>query len=159
MNRTGYALGRLSPIIYYENVDGVIVLPPTTEDARYFYEKRGADGRSFKDNGFEIREADTLQAVDTLQRRLVEAERRRLGDVAERDERVSEAIWKKRGEDLRARLVSGSTSEYEKDFIRLYLQLRDEKRAKHRQRWLEAQMYLEAREFDSSHKAEDRMRA
>lgn len=158
MNRTGYALGRLNPIIYYENAKGDITLPPTTEDARYFYEAPDYQGASYRSKGFEIREAGTLAEVDRLQRRLVEIEQRKMGAAAAHDELVSAELWNKRGEDLRGRMVSSTTSEYEKDFIRLYLQVRDDKRARHRQRWLEAQMYLEAREMDSNHKATDRLK-
>jgi DNA polymerase III delta prime subunit len=50
-------------------------------------------------------------------------------------------------DNIHARIASGATSEYEKEFLRLYLPLRDErKREKYRQRFLEAQWYLYARE-------------
>ena len=159
MNRTGFALGRLNPIVYYENADGQIILPPTTADARYFYSQaKDAQGQTYREKGFEFREADTLAAVDELQRRLTEAELRRLGQEADRDDRLTAMAWKQRGSDLRARMISANTSPYERDFIDAYLQLREEKRAKHRQRFMETTMYLEAREMDSGHHATDRIK-
>ena len=153
------ALGTLDPIIYFENSQGEIVLPPTTPEARYFYEGRpDATGRTYRDHGFEWREAGTLAEVDKLQARLVEQERRANEQASARDDARSQEIWAKVGSSLRARMVSSSTSEYEKEFIRLYLELREERREKHRQRWLERVSYLWAREMDSGAKATDRIR-
>lgn len=159
MDKTGYALGRLNPILYYENSRGDIVLPPTTEDGRYFYQQRGADGTSYRDRGYELREAGTLAEIDVLQKRLVTAEMRKMGEAADKDERISAKVWAERGFALRQRMMSSSTTPYERDFIELYLQLREEKRAKHRQRWTEAQMYLWAREMDSKASATDRIKS
>lgn len=152
------ALGTLDPIVYFENSEGAIVLPPETATARYFYEgHRGGSGRTYRELGFEWREAGTLAEIDALQKRLVEQERREAERNAEVDDARSRMIWEKVGASLRARMVSSSTSEYEKEFIRLYLELREERRARHRQRWLERTSYLWAREFDSGTKATDRI--
>jgi hypothetical protein len=152
-DRTGFALGQLSAIVYFENADGEIVLPPTTEDARYFYEAH------YRGKGYEIREAGTLAEVDRLQNRLVEAERRKNERAAEHDETISAARWREVGDRLRQRMVSSATTPYEREFIELYLKLREDKRDRHRQRWLERVSYLFAREMDSGTKATDRMRS
>lgn len=152
-DRTGYALGRLNPILYYQRENGEIAMPPTTEDALYFYEKR------FKHQGWMLKEAGTLAEVDDLQKRLVEQERRKLEYAAARDEAVSAHLWRQTGDSLRQRMMSSSTTAYEREFIELYLQLREDKREKHRQRFLETEMYLWAREYDSGTKPTDRMKS
>jgi hypothetical protein len=159
MNRTGYAIGRLNPIIYFEDAQGNIAMPPSTADARWIYnEARDAQGLTYKDRKYEWREAGTLNEVDKLQARLTELKMRELRDASERDERIQDALWKEIGGRLRARMVNRDCTPYERDFIDGYLQLKPAKRAKHRQRFLETTMYLEAREMDSSSHATDRIK-
>lgn len=142
INRT---LGTLDPIVYFENSQGDILLPPTTEDARWLY------GQKYSREGWEWREAGTLPEVDRLQTRLVEKDRRQDEANSRRDDQTTAEKWQMIGDRLRARMISSSTSPYEREFISLYLQLREEKRAKHAQRWKERNYYLVAREFDSGH--------
>ncbi len=152
-------LGTLDPVVYFENSRGEIVLPPTSEDARYFYEGvRDPSGKTYRDLGYEYREAETLAEVDALQRRLVELDQRTNAQNAQRDDEGRKESWRRIGDSLRARMVSSSTSPFEREFIRLYLELREEKRARHRQRWLERTSYLWAREMDASTLPQDRMR-
>jgi hypothetical protein len=152
-------LGSLSPIVYFENARGEIVLPPSASEARLFYEGvRDASGKTYRDWGFEWREADSLAKVDDLQNRLVEQDRRQAEGAAERDERRFAAGWARVRDNLYSRMISSSTSEYEKEFIRLYLELREDKRARHRQRWLERTSYLWCREMDASTLPQDRMK-
>ena len=152
-------LGTLDPVIYFDNARGEIVLPPTTSDARYFYEGfRDATGKTYRDRGFEYREAETLAEIDALQRRLVERDRRDNERKLQYDEAARGEAWRRIGDSLRARMVSSSTSAYEREFIELYLRLREGKRTRHRQRWLERTSYLWAREFDASTLPQDRMR-
>jgi hypothetical protein len=154
-NRTGYALGRLDPVLYYENSRGYLILPPSTALAREGLERKNGAGVSYRDQGFELREAGTLAEVDRLQKRLVEQEMGKRQADADRDEQVSAENWRRVGSDLRQRMISAATTSYEREFIELYLQLREEKRAKHRQRFLETSMYLWLREMDSSRKVSD----
>lgn len=152
MSRTGYALGRLDPVIYFENSDGKLVLPPTTEDARWIYSTRYAK------LGFEWKEAGTLAEVDQLQKRLIAVEAQEMNlHLANDDELRQRGLYREVGERLRARMVSAATTEYEKDFISAYLMLREEKRAKYAQLFLERTSYLWALEMDSKTKATDRM--
>ena len=162
MDRTGRALGTLEPIVYFENRAGDIVLPPVTKEgeARWVYEyAKDANGRTFRDKGYDWREASTLAEVDRLQDRLVEAERRKAENELERDERLLAGKRTDVRSRLYQRLVSSSTSPYEREFIELYLQMREEKRKEIRQRWLERQAYLWAREMDANTKPTDRMKS
>lgn len=152
-------LGSLSGPVYFENSKGEIVLPPSEADARHFYEGvRDATGQTYRDRGFEYRKCETLGEVDALQRRLVEQDRRANERHAQMDESRRAGAWQRIGDSLRARMVSSSTSAFEREFIELYLRLREEKRAKHRQRWLERTSYLWSREMDAGTLPTDRMR-
>jgi hypothetical protein len=139
------ALGTLEPVIFFENSSGEIMLPPTTEDARWLY------GSKYSREGWEWREAGTLPEVDRLQKRMVESERRRDEREAQADERSGAQRWQAVSDNLRQRMISSSTSAYEREFIQLYLQLREEKRDRHRQRFKERTYYLVAREMDEAH--------
>lgn len=155
-DRTGRALGSLEPIIFFERPDGYVILPPEEIGkpgiARMMYEKK------YRAEGWEWREADTLPEVDKLQKRLVDQEMKVMQERDLREDLMRQRAYQKTGERLRQRLTSGKCSAYEREFISLYLQSREDKRDKHRQRWTEAQMYLWAREQDSGTKVTDRMK-
>lgn len=154
-DRTGIARGSLRPVIYFINAAGNILLPPEEIGnpgyARMVYEKR------YKDQGYEWREAGTLAEVDTLQNRLIEQETRRNTAMADEVGKKREECFKRTGETLRARMISADTSEYERDFIRAYLQLRNEKRDKYRDALTHRNYYIYAREQDEAKKVEDLM--
>lgn len=157
--RTGYALGKLDPIYYYEDARGYIIVAPRTDMVRHCYETKNAGGVSLKDRGFEIREADTLPKVTELQKKIQKQEMAKLEAEAQRDERTSAEMWQAIGDRLRQRMISSATTPYERDFIEQWLKLREEKREKHFQRWREHQGYLWALEFDSGTPATARMLA
>jgi hypothetical protein len=98
--------------------------------------------------GYSREYVDTLPGVDRLQERLTEQYTRE----AEAEYEMDQARWarvKDRVRDsLYAKMTSGSTPPYEREFIRLYLQLREEKRKKYRDIWLQRTMYLYVREMD-----------
>jgi hypothetical protein len=137
-------MGSLSPIIYFENSAGDISLPPTTEDALRL--KSEMSGR-----GYNLCEAGTLSEVDRLQKRLQEQELNARHAELERDEVSRGVIRAGVRQRLLDRLVSSSTGEYEKEFIKAYLMLREEKREHWRRRFLGDVCYLTVREFDSAH--------
>ncbi len=151
MNKTGYAPGRVEAIVYFASPSGEVVLPPTTEDARWLYRTH------YQNHGWEWCEASTLAEVDALQDRLVSLEKDKLEREVERDERMLAPRREEIRSALYQRMTSAKTDEFEKEFIRLYLQLREDKREKWKQRWLERTSYLWAREQDSHTKATDRM--
>ncbi len=155
MSETGFARGSLSPVIYFERKDGFCILPPIevghgTELAR----KMLADERY---RGWEWREAGTLAEVDRLQKRLVDQEDKRSEFMAQTVGDRSRAVRDAVADSLRQRMCSSATSAYERDFIGLYLQLREEKRDKYRASLEQHRWYLWAREQDSKTKFEDRM--
>lgn len=92
--------------------------------------------------GYSREYADSLSAVDRLQAALLEQERRewereRIGEELQMGARQREIV-----DRLRTRMCSSTTTPYERDFIEAYLQLREEKRDKHRQRFSERTAYL-----------------
>ena len=133
--------GTIEPVIYFRFSDGHLMLAPYSD---------------FPTPENAIREgAETLAQVDRLQERLVAQEKLEW----EREVETDSARFQTRMDEVRdrlyARMTSSSTSEYEKEFIKLYLQLRNEKRAKYQQRWLERTAYLHAREFDIGNRRAD----
>lgn len=107
--------------------------------------------------GWEWREAGTLAEVDRLQKRLVDQENVRANHMAYTVGDRSRAIKDAVADNLRQRMCSSSTSAFERDFIGLYLKLREDKRDKYRDRLTEHNWYLWAREQNSNTKFEDRM--
>ncbi len=133
-------LGTLSPVVYFVNSAnrqypmGHILLAPYT----------GCPAPK----GFRIEYADTLSGVDRLQKELQEQELRAAENELASDDQLYEKITRGVVDRLRQRMISSQTSDYEKEFIRFYLQVRYERRERHRQRFLERNSYLWAREMD-----------
>jgi len=117
--------GCIPAVIYWERRDGHITLAP-------FSDCPTPEGSIRK-------EADTLHQVDMLEKRLREQEVRMTEMECAYDEQLMEARRADIRNRLYAKMVSGLTSPYEKEFIQLYLQIRDErKKERYRQRWLES---------------------
>jgi len=135
--------GCVAPVIYFRYPNGHLTLAP-------FSDCPTPEG-SIKE------EADTLAAID----RLVEVLRRQEYENSEREMRNDMNLFAAKDKEIRdkiyARISSNVTTEYEKEFLRLYLSIRDErKREGYRQRFLEAQWYLAARENDLGDRASDK---
>lgn len=139
-------------LLFLESRSGEIALPPDAETAYL----------TLKDprwQGWELREANSLSEVDRLQKRLQQAEYDRLQQEGERDLRV----WQSRIDSVRSNLsqraASSATSEYERDFIREWIKLRDEKRREDYKKRYEVDMaaysFFEQREFDKPRNAEE----
>jgi hypothetical protein len=134
-------LGSLEPVIYFRNhrdpahPPGFLMLAPYSDFPT--------------PAGYTREAADTLADVDRLQRSLIEQERRDAEAELLHDEVVLGRRYAEMTDKLRARMVSSSTSPYDRDFIEAYLKLREEKRDRHRQRFLERVMFLHAREMDT----------
>jgi hypothetical protein len=127
--------GCIEPVIYFRYPNGHLVLAPYSD----FPTPSGA-----------IKEAaDTLAQVDRLEAALQRQELDRGEQELQHDVERIQAKSQEVRDRIYARMVSGSTTPYEREFLRLYLQLRDErKREKYRQRFLEYSMYLSARHND-----------
>ena len=143
MPARNFALGTLSPIIYFENSRGTISLPPTTDDALRIRDV-------MRRRGYDLREAGTLTEIDRLQRRL-EAQLSAENQAAlASDDSMRSTIKRTVYDRLRARAVSSSTSEYERDFITEYLRVSYAKRDRHQAKFTADQAYFTAREFSGS---------
>jgi antirestriction protein ArdC len=128
-------LGTLSPVIYFVNADGHILLAPYSDFPT--------------PASYERREAGSLPEIDRLVERMRAQELRIIEQEhmaeAERAERVHAAVRDR----LYAKLVSAATNTMEADFIRAYLELREEKhRKKYHAKYEAYNVYLHAREFD-----------
>ena len=155
-DRTGRALGTLSPVVYFVNSAGKILLPPIdVKDGigatRQVYEQK------YRREGYEWREAGTLQAVQKLQKQLIEQEQRILDHMGEVDERRRKAVHARTSSTLRQRMASSSTSVYEREFIKLWLDMVESKQDKYTERFTHRNMYLQALEFDANYKIEDHL--
>lgn len=148
MAETGYALGTLSPIIYFENAEGRIVIAGydagKPEQARKVFEGR------FKKLGYEWRETHTLADVDRLQSRMADQIQRERAPGMERMIQSREAVEAVVGANLRQKMVSSSTSPWEREFIQLYLERRENRAEKFRQQFEHRAAYLNIRENDNS---------
>lgn len=158
-DRTGRKVGSLSAVIYFERADGYCVLPQFDAGnpalARMIYEQRFKVHPTEK---WEWREAETLGDVDRLQSRLIAQEEGRKQHMLSVHDGMRSHIRQEIADSLRQRMVSSSTSPFEREAIQYYLQLRDDKkRDKYRGEITTAQHYLWARENDARTKVEDRM--
>lgn len=157
MDRTGRALGTLRAVIYFENASGHLVLPPEeigqgTMLAQQIYAER------YRSQGYEWREARTLEEVDRLQGRLIQQEQGQLNYQAKVMDQQREQVRGEIADNLRQRMVSADCSAFERDFIEAWLRIREEKRKQFTDVWNQRNMYLWAREMDESTKVEDRMK-
>lgn len=158
-DRTGYACGTLSPIFYLERSDGYVILPVydagCPEQAKRVYEERYKNHRTEK---WEWKATDgTLSAVDALQKRLEAQELRRDSGMLASHTMMREQVRSHVASNLRQRMCSSSTTPYEREFIELYLRLREDPlRDKYRQSLEHREYFLWARELDSGTKVEDR---
>ena len=100
--------------------------------------------------GYRREFADTLAEVDRLEATLVRQEYEGQQQEMEIEEVKFSAARDQIRDNLYRRMISSETDEWEREFIRLYLQLRDErKKAMYRQRFLERKSYLWARHYDT----------
>ena len=134
-------LGSLDAVIYFRNYrdpahpEGYLLLAPYSDFPA--------------PSGYSREVARTLPEIDRLQFILVEQERRAAEAEALHDEVILGRRYAELTDRLRQRMISSSTSPYDRDFIEGYLKLREEKRDRHRQRFSERTMFLHARENDT----------
>lgn len=134
-------LSSLEAVVYFVNHEdsahpaGYVLLAPTSSHPT--------------PEGYSRELARSLPEIDRLQAILVSQERREWERELAADERLMEGRRADVRDRLYARMTSSTTSPYEREFIQLYLQLREDKRARHRQRFLERTAYLTAREMDT----------
>jgi hypothetical protein len=133
--------GCIEPVIFFRYPNGHLTLAPYSE----FPTPDGA-----------IREeAHTLREVDVLERRLQQQEHENWEREAQRDESLLEQRRAKLKARLYARMTSSTTDQYEKDFIREWMKLRNDhpKKLYHADQF---QCYLTARHFDIGNRPADK---
>jgi hypothetical protein len=173
-NRTGYKMGSLSPVIWWEKTNGTvyvhgcayenhILIPPTEIGdggrlARLLFEDKRYGKLSYKEQGYQWCEADTLHKVQELQRRWEEQEMKLNRHMGHRDHTVRQKVHAEVAGRMRQKMQSSSTSAFERDFIRLWLEMRETKQDEYTKKWEDYHYYNQALEFDSNHKPEDRIR-
>lgn len=131
---TSTKIGTLTPVIYFERADGHVMLAPYSECP--------------PPDGYIRCGADTLSQIDKLVDRLRAQEHLKFDRAQETEDQLTSLGRQRITDSLMAKLVSSETTEYDKDFIRAYLQLRAEKRDKHRSKFESQNFILYAREFD-----------
>lgn len=172
-NKTGYKLGSLSPVIWWEKRNGVVVIhgctiekhiliPPTEIGdngalARTLYEARPQGRPSYKDQGYAWNEAGTLAEVQRLQARWADQEVKVRRHMGQHDHEVRQRVHSEVASRLRQTMASSSTTPFEREFIKLWLELRQDKQDAYTRKWEDYHFYNQALEFDSNHKFEDRM--
>jgi hypothetical protein len=129
MSVTNYAMGQLNPVVYFINSTGEIALPPSTEEALKLRDRMSK-------RGYEFREAGSLHEIDALQKTMWQQEYVRRTQEFGRTEASLAESRKAVRDRLVSRMTSSSTPQYERDFIRAYLQLRDDKREQWRNRFI-----------------------
>lgn len=133
-----HALGTFSPVVYFESPTGEISLPGTTEE-----NQRGQ-------NGWIRKEANTLKAIDALQARLEEKDRRSMKAALEHDQQVFQAKRQKTRDNLLRTITRKTTSHYEREFIREYLRVSDTRKKKFYGRDKSINSFFLAREYDDA---------
>jgi hypothetical protein len=128
-------------LVFFRDASGNISLPPS-DDTRC-------------PEGYQRCEANTLAEVDALQKRLQAATYARCQQERMRDEVAFAESRQRVIDNIHSRIASAATTQYEKDFLREYIKLREEKREKYRQRFACDTAYLELRENDHPRNAEE----
>ena len=137
-------LGTLSPVVYFVNSSGAdrdpqhppgyLMLAPYTDFAT--------------PHGYLREYAGTIREVWTLQKRLQDQSRAEWEREAEYNHELIAAKREEVRERLMSRLCSGDTSEYDKEFIRCWLRLREEKHDKYDRLFMQRNAYLHVAEND-----------
>lgn len=133
--------GCIEPVVFWRKPDGYLILAP--------YSSAPCPSDCIRE------EADTLHAVDLLEKVLQAQEARAaeselildLGRVERRSEIIRDHLY--------ARMTSGDCPQWERDFIREYLKLRNERKRqqyaeRHRKLW-----YLYSNHYDSGNRRVD----
>lgn len=133
--------GCVEPVFFYVN--------HTDQNHPPGYVLIAADSANRPMEGYQREYAETLADIDRLEKRLQQQE----FEQWEREEQANESALASRRQEVRdrlyARMTSGSTDEWEKEFIRNYLLLRDEKREKWRNIHMQRSAFLWARHNDT----------
>lgn len=132
-----HARGTFNPVVYFENASGHLILPGNVDE-------EGQRGW----NGYVRKEAARLDEVDVLQKRMEAQERREMQVRLEHDQQIFTARREKVRDSLLRTMTRHTTKPYERDFIREYLAISDERKRKFYQKHNNVNAYFVAREYD-----------
>lgn len=129
-------------VVYFERSDGTIFIPP--------------DHTTPTPDGMIRRECQSISEVHALERRMQQEAR----DRAEQEAEGELARTLERQRQIRRHIMtsieSSSTSQYDKDFLRAWCQLRDDKRREHYKRlFQQREAYFESLHYDKPRNAEE----
>jgi hypothetical protein len=142
---TQYAPGKIKAILYFINAQGTVKMLPTDEESHRF---RGY----MKKLGFEMMFAESLHEARKLQKKLQEQLAAEQANELIKDEVATSGRREAIRVRLNQKLHSNSTSETEKEFIRLWLVMREDKHNMFRRRFTQQIGHLDALEFDNPNK-------
>jgi hypothetical protein len=137
-------LGTLTPIVYFVNSAGADRDP--AHPAGYVMLAPYSDFPT--PHGYFREYAGTIREVWALQKRLQDQSREEWEREAEYNHKLVAARREEIRQRLMAKLVSSETSEYDKEFIRGWLQLREEKHDKYDRLFMQRNAYLYVAEND-----------
>lgn len=139
------ASGKIKGIIYFINSQGHIMLLPTDEDSKRFRKR-------LRDLGYEMQVAETLADARKLQKELQrQLQNEQLKEIG-RDEMMTYERRRQVKERLTNRMNSASCSQYERDFIRIWLSGREQRHDNFVKRFTAEVGNLDILEFDDPDK-------
>lgn len=147
--------GTLTAVIYFECAVSHVVLAPYSdfhsESCEYQHPATGERcGLPVHREG-----ADTLAAIGRLERRLSAQENAKYAVEKHIDEATRAKGMQRVRDNLLAKLYSAATPDMEKDFIREWMKLSDDKRSRHQAKYDAYSVYIHAAHFDSHGRAPD----
>lgn len=154
-----HQLGTLTPVIYTECAAGhIVLLPysdcPTPSGCEYLAPVTSQRcGLAVHREG-----ADTLAKIGKLERRLTAQENSKLEAEAVADHNMRGAALQRVRDNLLQKLYSSATPEAERDFIREWLKLSDERRARHEAKYAAYSVYVHAAHYDLGNRRADEER-
>src|SRR5205807_737633 len=130
---------------YFKNENGVILLIPSDEEARRF--RKQMDKR-----GYILCAAETLAEARKLQKTLQEQMKREQELELAKDEAMTSIKREQVRARLTARMNSASCPEFERDFIALWLKMREHKHDLFKKKFTSELGHLDALEWDDPDK-------
>ena len=139
--------GTIEPIYYWQNQKGYVMLLDNSVSL-------GMDRlrRYMGKLGFQLMSAETLKEAEKLQYKLQDQLKKEQENELIKDEAMTAYHRDQVRVRLEARKNSSSTNEYEKEFIRLYLDWRNNKHDLFKKRFSQQIGHLDALEFDNPNK-------
>ena len=165
MSKTGFANGSLSPTYYFEDSRGHIVLPVydagKPEQARKVFAARFENQVHYDETGahgpYMWKEATTWGELRDLEQKLIRQETFKASIQCAKFGAKRQIVSDSVRANLRHRMTSADCSNWERDFIKAWFALQEEKREKYEASFMARNYYLWSREMDSGTTIADRM--